>query len=762
MAIVDAAGATVDVTAPTPVPPAPVHRARLRLPIAVPVLSAAVLLFVVGLIFLRAAAPSDGTVVLPSAEVPGTFLRISTVLDPGSALRAGDHVLAVNGQPVSTGTLEVHRGQQLSYTVERDGAVLDVAVQVGGWPWHTWVKRNWPTGLLAVCLLVAAFHVYRRRPRDPAARALLLTAALAIAGQTAFELGSQVIDLVTPGLLPGYVLGEALLSGSFVAWLVFVSVFPSPPPWRRVLSLCAICTATSLAAAAVLAATADTARIAVWRASAISVPFSWVLPVVLVVVLSVRLHRARGTLAARYLSWLLAAFATTIALFMLVWTTPAQVRGTPLVPWEYLALAFLPCPVAFGAAVLRFGLFDVKAVAGRSLLYGLLTLALGTTYVGVVAGLGSLAVPGRGLAAPVLATVVLALLFRPLKDRLQRGISRLLYGNREEPYVVLTRLGRLLAQAGETEDVLRTIPDTVASALHLPYASVELIASDGSTLRTAAVGVPTRDVVALPALSGSELVGILHLSPRATASGFETSEHALLDDLVEQATPALRALRLTAELQRSRETLVHARAEERRRMQGDLHDGVGPSLAVLLLRLAAAKTMLGRGETTNALVCLGEVEDQVRQTSSDVRELLVQLSSPLLDSLGLVGALEHQARQLDVVDGPRMSVDLPPELPRMPAAVEEAILAIASEAMANAVRHSHAESCRVRLRVSESVELSITDDGVGFRRGRPAGIGLSSMRRRADELGGHCVVSSPVSGGTSVQVTLPLRAPAPN
>lgn len=730
---------------------------RWRLAV-VPALSVAALLFVVGLVGLRAAAPSDGTVVLPSADLPGRTLTISSVLDPASTLRPGDQLVAIDGQPVTTGTVDAQAGAELAYTVERDGAVLTVPVRLGPWPWRAWLLRNWPTGVLAASLTFASIYVFRRRPRDPSARALLSTATLAIAGQTAFVLGAQAVDLAAPGFLPAFVLGELLLSASLVAWLVFVMTFPSPAPGRQVLALCGGCAVVCVAADLLLALAAPTSRVAIWRAGAVSVPFSWVLPVALIAVLGVRLHRARGTLVARYLSWLLAAFVTTLALFMAVWTAPAEVRGMPFVAWEYVALAFLPCPVAFGAAVLRFGLFDVKAVAGRSLLYGLLTLALGTTYVGVVAGLGSLTAPGRGLAAPVVATVVLALVFRPLKDRLQHGISRLLYGNREEPYVVLTRLGRRLAEAGETEDVLRTIPDTVATALHLPYASVELIASDGSTLRTASVGTPTGDVVALPALSASELVGILLLSPRAGT--FEASERSLLEDLVEQAAPALRALRLTAELRRSRQTLVHARAEERRRLQGDLHDGVGPTLAALLLRLGTAKAMLTRGDSTPALACLDQAENQVREAAIDVRELLVQLSSPLLDSLGLVGALEHHARRLEAEDGPRMSVDLPPDLPKLPAAVEEAVLAIASEAMANAVRHARATRCRVQLRLEDALRLCIEDDGVGLGQGRPGGIGLSSMRRRADELGGRCSVTSPTSGGTSVDVTLPLQVVA--
>jgi signal transduction histidine kinase len=447
-----------------------------------------------------------------------------------------------------------------------------------------------------------------------------------------------------------------------------------------------------------------------------------------------------------------------VLLYYLLWQVPVAVRGEPVLGWELVPLAFLPCPVMLAAAVLRFGLFDVKVVAGRSLLYGLLSVGVIGGYVGLVTLLGSLLSAGPVLVPPLLATVVLAVVFQPGKDRLQRAVSRLLFGSRDEPYRALSALGRQLETAAVGSAVLPTVADTVAGALRMPYAAVEVCASDGTTLRRAEVGCPPAHVVTLPAVAGGEVVGRLLVTPRPPVTEFTDSELRLLTDLARQAAPALQALRLTAELQQSRDGLLRAQAEERRRLQRDLHDGIGPSLAGLTLQIGAARALLAAGHDQRTAAALVDIERHLADCAADVRQLLTGLRSPLLDSLGLLGALRYQADRLGAAGGPVVTITAAPELPGLPAAVEEAALAIAAEAMTNATRHADARHCQVSITVDDALELHVVDDGRGFRNFTPTGIGLRSIRQRAADLGGSCHIGPNPGGGTQVRVRLPLTA----
>lgn len=431
--------------------------------------------------------------------------------------------------------------------------------------------------------------------------------------------------------------------------------------------------------------------------------------------------------------------------------------------WDLVPLAFLPCVGTLAAVVLRFGLFDIKAVARRAFVYGALTVVVVVTYAGIVLAAGALVTTGPVLAPSLLATVVVAIAVQPLKDRVQRSVSRLLYGTRDDPYATLAKLGEQLENIAAGPDVLDTIVDTVAKALRVPYVATELYAADGTLLRRAERGVGGRgQCVELPAVAGGLAVGKLTVMPRGDETEFAASELRLLTDLARQSASALRAVQLTVELQVSRNRVVLAGAEERRRVQRDLHDGVGPSLAGLRMQVGAARAQLARGSRRAVAATLVEIERQVVDCTADVRHLLLALRSPLLDSLGLVGALRHQAQVLGTHADVALTVDLPASLPSMPAAVEEAILAIASEAMTNIVRHAHASRCVVTVTADTKVVLAVTDDGQGVttpsRVGSGSGIGMSAMRQRATEIGGSCEVTSTAAGGTVVRATFPLIA----
>jgi signal transduction histidine kinase len=211
------------------------------------------------------------------------------------------------------------------------------------------------------------------------------------------------------------------------------------------------------------------------------------------------------------------------------------------------------------------------------------------------------------------------------------------------------------------------------------------------------------------------------------------------------------------ELQRSRENLVNTREEERRRLRRDLHDGVGPQLAALMLELETASDLVSDNHEASAL--MAKLSKRAREIVSDVRRSVHALRPPALDELGLVEALREEASKYSLA-GLRVSVEYSEELSELPAAVEVACYRIAQEALANVVRHAGASHCSIRIRLDEeagALSVEIEDDGRGIREDDRAGVGMSSMRERTEELGGWCTVESVEGGGTLVRALLPFQ-----
>jgi signal transduction histidine kinase len=391
-------------------------------------------------------------------------------------------------------------------------------------------------------------------------------------------------------------------------------------------------------------------------------------------------------------------------------------------------------------------------------------------YVLVVGYLGTLFQTSGNLLISLLATGLVAVLFQPLRERLQRAVNRLTYGDRDDPYAVISRLGRRLEATLAPDAILPTIVQSVAEALKLPYAAIALKQDDEMVL-AAEVGVgswelgvgaaaaphPPTPISQLPLLYQGEIVGQLILAPRPGESGFGAADRRLLEDLARQAGVAAHTVRLTADLQRSRERLVATREEERRRLRRDLHDGLGPALAAQTLKVGAARALYPR-DPASAERLLGDLERDIAAALADIRRLVYNLRPPALDELGLCAAIREYAAQCHTngAGAPRITVEAPEHLPDLPAALEVAAYRIAQEALANVLRHAGARACRVRLTLGELLELEIADDGVGLPDRRRPGVGLASMRERAEELGGTCSVEAADGGGTVVRARLPL------
>jgi signal transduction histidine kinase len=209
-------------------------------------------------------------------------------------------------------------------------------------------------------------------------------------------------------------------------------------------------------------------------------------------------------------------------------------------------------------------------------------------------------------------------------------------------------------------------------------------------------------------------------------------------------------------LQSARQRIVQLREEERRRIRRDLHDGLGPALAGLTFTLEAVRN-LADSDLERADELLVSATQQVQTMIEDVRRLIYGLRPPALDQLGLAASLRGLAAQESSPET-SVTIEAPSALPALPAAVEVAAFWIAQEALTNVKRHAHARTCNVRVAVEPTVlRLEIADDGEGLSRGS-AGIGLHTMRERAEEIGGSCEISSRANGGTLVTASLPRHA----
>ena len=336
-----------------------------------------------------------------------------------------------------------------------------------------------------------------------------------------------------------------------------------------------------------------------------------------------------------------------------------------------------------------------------------------------------------------------------------------MYGERDTPYRVISRLGQRLEATLAPDAVLPTIVETVAHALKLPYAAIAL-EQEGELVRVASYGSPKESLTHLPLVYQNEQMGELLLAPRGLGESFTPVDRALLEDLARQTGVAVHTVRLTTdlqcltgELQASRTQLVTMREEERRRLRRDLHDGLGSALTSMTFQLDAASNVLER-DPQAARTLLADLKRQTQASIADIRRLVYNLRPPILDEWGLVAALHEQVAQYQL-NHVQVCVEAPVSLPPLPAAVEVAAYRIALEALANVVRHAHASSCIMRLALSDDVlTVEVRDDGEGLPEGYHAGVGISAMRERTAELGGSCAVETITSGGTRVCARLPL------
>ncbi len=461
--------------------------------------------------------------------------------------------------------------------------------------------------------------------------------------------------------------------------------------------------------------------------------------------LVLRTRAARATERAQ-LQWLMFSVVVTVALGVVALLTDGVFSETV---W---AVAMAAIPTGVLVAVMRHQMLDIELVLNRTIAYALLTGLVVLAYVASVSSLGEVAAKKVGIAAVALV----ALFFAAARERLQHVIDRALFGHRRDPYTVVARLGRRVDAATGPLDALEQLAVELRTSLRLPYVAV---LPDAAELPPIEAGRPVAGSSDVPISVHGEPVGILRVGLRHQGERLRVEEHSVLNDSARRAGALIQAAALVADLRASRERIVAAREEERRRLRHDLHDGVGPQLAGLALQLDALSRRL-RGDEDNA-ARVQVLRDLLRDTVGEVRRVVDNLRPPALDDVGLVEAVRQQVAAYAVVglgSGSRPLVDVHSEpLPELPAAVEVAAYRIITESVANAMRHGQPTQCEVFLRAADSLlDITVTDDGSGLAADATAGVGLASMRERAAEVGGTFDLQTGPTG-TTVTARLPLE-----
>ncbi|MFN2464801.1 MAG: histidine kinase [Candidatus Dormibacteria bacterium] len=503
------------------------------------------------------------------------------------------------------------------------------------------------------------------------------------------------------------------------------------------------------------------------------------------VAMGLRIKRA-DSVQRHQLKWLALACLLVIAVLAYSAVRPSVGPQNSLVDAAFgflFLFAFTSVPAAVGVAILRYRLYDIDVVLSRALAYGALAAFITTVYVGIVVGVGTL-VGGAGrpnLVLSIIATAIVAVAFQPVRERLQRIANRLVYGKRATPYEVLAQFSTSVAESYAGEQVLARMAQVLADGTGARLAGVWL--RGGNALRLVASWPDSADSdhpeaveltgQLLPAIPGAdrtvpvrhqgELLGALTINKRSGES-LTPIEEKLLDDLAHQAGLVLKNVGLTADLQArlkdlraSRQRLVAAQDQERRRLERNLHDGAQQHLVAIKVKLGLVE-MLAVKDPARAKATLNQLKADTDEALETLRDLARGIYPPLLADKGLSAALEAQARKATlpvVVEAAGVQ--------RYPQEVEAAVYFCILEALQNVQKYAGATSATIALGESVGGELNfeVRDDGAGFDvASTPRGSGLQNLEDRLSALGGVVGVDSTPGSGTRVHGRLPVGVPA--
>jgi signal transduction histidine kinase len=438
----------------------------------------------------------------------------------------------------------------------------------------------------------------------------------------------------------------------------------------------------------------------------------------------------------------------------------------------------LGIPAACLIAVFKYRLYDLGVVVNKTLVYGALAAFITAVYVAIVVGIG--AIVGQGSSKPnlglsILATAVVAVAFQPVRARVQHLANRLVYGARATPYEVLSEFASRMGGAYASDDLLPRMARILAEGTGAAEAGVWLVVGD--EVRPAAAWPGHDDLPDPVRLDGNEILelpGGPHVYPvhhhgellgalslvKTAGDRIGPAEDELASDLASQAGLVLRNVRLTEELlqrleelRASRQRIVTAQDQERRRLERNIHDGAQQQLVALAVKVRLARSLTGK-DPLKAEAMLAGVESELAAALGDLRDLARGIYPPLLADRGLVAALEAQSRRAAV---PTTVVS--EGVGRYEQDHEGAVYFCVLEALQNVAKYAGATQAEVRLAQENGyLSFAVTDDGRGFDPATArSGTGLQGMADRLVALGGEIDVRSAPGAGTSVIGRVPAR-----
>lgn len=480
-------------------------------------------------------------------------------------------------------------------------------------------------------------------------------------------------------------------------------------------------------------------------------------------------YRRAGSGQRQQIKWFLYSVAILLTLFLLdaIFQTLGleDIEGVSFwVNTVLSATAFASLPVGIGIAIMRHRLYDIDVVINRTLVFGLLAAFITAAYVGIVVGIGALVGSRGNLFLSIVATALIAVGFQPFRERARHLANRLVYGKRATPYEVLSEFSDQLGESYSSDDILPRIARMIGEATGGRRATVWVRV--GTELRPAASWpedeaarppVPAdspdlpADERAFPVRHQGEVLGLLSVVTSRHEPLNETQER-LLEDLAGQAGLVLRNVRLIEELRASRQRLVAAQDEERRRLERNIHDGAQQQLVALAVKLRLARTLAGR-DVEKAEELLDQLQAESQEALENLRDLARGIYPPLLADKGLAAALEAQARKVPFP----VTVE-PNGVGRYSPEAEATVYFCVLEGLQNAAKYAEASQALVQLGHDDGyLTFTVSDDGKGFDpAATPRGAGLQNMADRLDALGGSVEISSVPGRGTRITGRIPV------
>jgi signal transduction histidine kinase len=503
-----------------------------------------------------------------------------------------------------------------------------------------------------------------------------------------------------------------------------------------------------------------------WAAPAVHylVVQSWAAVVLGVAVLASRALFGEPEVRARTRVMGLAVGAAMVA--FLLWTFVPGLWGV-----EFLVYASMICiPLAAIHGILRYGAFDIGPGDRGARVERSSNLLITVIYSAGVATPGLLLTPPLRPVPALLLTTLLAVVLLPVRGWMQRRLHRALFGDRERQFAMLGALGAQLEQAGDRRELLTRLAEAVRDGLDASWVQIRLESTDGAT-PASPIGV-AGEIVGAPVESselvrGEERLGRIEVGRRRRGE-YSAAERALLRTVAGQAAAAVANVRLSAqlaeqleELRASRERLVAVQDDERRRLERDLHDGIQQNLVAQIAGLRLARNRLQRGELAAAELI--ELQDQARETLTELREITQGIHPAVLSDNGLVAAVESGMARFPIAL--TVEADATVRAERYPEDVETTAYYVVREALANTAKHAQATRATVRLERSNGrLRIAITDDGHGIGAISPATAtsgGLANIRDRVAALRGTVRVTPATPSGTTVLAELPVSHPEP-